>query len=243
MDISTLQRDEDYMDTCVVEVGDALIAKVPLAIYIPRRWDGGRLAKVSKETYSLAVYAIVDKERQKYAVSKACAVLQFTPSSTTITKFEDGEYYEFSFDKGQTICPNVNLLKQDTLVYSIYDDIIAKGHFPWYLDCVDVATLLMTCDYHGGLNLGPSNVPIEMIVASITRNRSDLRSYYRHILNQDMDIRHQPVQPELIEFRNIIYGATNVTAKLLGSYFDDALTSALVNPSEKAEGIESLLRK
>jgi hypothetical protein len=49
--------------------------------------------------------------------------------------------------------------------------------------------------------------------------------------------------PTFIPFRSPIYGATNTTAKLIGAYFDDSINSALVNPSEKVEGVESLLRR
>ena len=49
--------------------------------------------------------------------------------------------------------------------------------------------------------------------------------------------------PALIPFRSVTYGATNTTAKLMGAYFDEGLTSALVNPSQRTEKIEELLRR
>lgn len=244
MNGSEYKRDAEHIHGLIHETSSGiLIAVKPLVIYVPRGYEGTRLLTIAKEVRTVAVFCIVDPEAKKYGVSKAVTLMPITPTTVTIVSFDDGEYYEFSFAAGSTICPNYNLVKDDTLSYTVYDMIIAKGHIPWYLDYIDLATLLDTSNYHAGLNLGPSNVPMEMIAASISRDPKNMKAYYRHGMKAGVAIREQPVKPSFIAFRNIIYGATNTTAKLTGSYFDDGMASALVNTSEKTESVETLLRK
>ena len=45
-----------------------------------------------------------------------------------------------------------------------------------------------------------------------------------------------------IPLRSVAYAASNTTNKLAGSYFSVGLTSALVNPTERVEKIEAILR-
>lgn len=243
MEVSNWRRDAEFMHGCLDDsLDNLLMAKEDFSIYLPRVYEGGRLALIAKEIRIVSIFMMASPSKGVYGVSKACASMQITPRSSSIIEMQGDEYYEFSFAKGDVVCPNLELVKDDTLPYSIYDQIIAKGHIPWYLDIVDLATLLDTTDFHSGLSLGPTNIPLEMIAAMIARDGKDLRKYYRHVMQQGIGFREQKELPSIIAFRNIIYGATNTTAKLLGSYFDDGLTSALVIPSEKAEGIESLLR-
>lgn len=237
MDIATLKRDADFIKKNLKQVGDTLITTVDCKIYIPMNFAERKLAIISNEIRIVGIYAITMGD--VYGVSSACAMLQITPSSTSIVKIADDEYYEFSFDKGAVITPNCNLVKEDTLVYNIYDNIIAKGHVPWYLSYVDIGKIFATSDYHGGMSLGPTNTTIEILAASIARDSKDRTLYYRHTIDSlegvDTSVK--------IPFRNVIYGATNTTARLTGAYFDDGLTSTLVNPSESVEGIETLLRR
>ncbi|MNJ68815.1 hypothetical protein D3C77_650980 [compost metagenome] len=54
------------------------------------------------------------------------------------------------------------------------------------------------------------------------------------------DIRYTP--PTIIPLRNVSYGATNTIAKLTGSRFDEGMTSAIVNPGDRVERTEMVLR-
>lgn len=237
MDIKTLVRDGDAVKKAIKQVDKTLVAALDCKIYIPRRFEERKLAIISDEIRIVGIYAIC--VGGNYGVSSACAMMQITPSSTSIVSVDGDEYYEFTFYKGAVITPNCNLIKEDTLVYNIYDEVIAKGHIPWYLSYKDIGKIFTTSDYHGGLSLGPTNVAIEILAASIARSKDDRTIYYRHVIDNLEGVDNSVKIP----FRNVIYGATNTTARLTGAYFDDGLTSALTNPSETAEGIETLLRR
>lgn len=240
MDISGLIRDASKVHASLLETADgALITKTGCKIYIPKRYEDRHLAVIANDIRIVAVYFIVVDDLY-YGVSCANAMMQITPSSQSIVEIDGDEYWEFTFDKGAVITPNLELVKEDTLVYYLCEEIIAKGHIPWFFNYVDLGKLFTSARYHGNLALSPNNVALEMLVSAITRQSGDRTKYLRHA--PDPYVEEQKHKPVFIGLRNVLLGATNTTAKLMGNYFDDGLLSSLVNPSEKVEGVETLLR-
>lgn len=241
MDVSKLVRNAEKVHAAISETKNGtLIAVKECKIYVPTRYAERKLAVIAYETRIVGIFGIVVEDKY-YATSLANAIMQITPTSTSIVTIDEEEYYEFTFEKGAQITPNIELVKGDTFVYYIYDEIVAKGHIPWYFSYEDLGKLFTSAKYHGGITLAANNVPLEMIAAAITRQMKDRTEYFRHQI-KTIDEQFK-LKPAFIAFRSVIWGATNTTAKLMGSYFDDGLMSALVNPSEKAEGVESLLRR
>lgn len=238
MNPNQLVRNAAKVIAALIETeGDQLIAKKACKIYIPARFADRKLAVISGEMRVIGIFAFV-LEDGSYAVNCANAMMQITPTSTAIVKVAGEDNYEFSFTAGSIICPNMNLVKNDIITYAIYDEIIAKGNVPWYFDDSDLCKLFSTSAYHANVSLGMNNIPIELISAAITRQKGNLALYYRHSLKD----KNNKAEPTFIPFRSIIYGPTNTTAKLMGAYFDEGLLSSLNNPSQKTEGIETLLR-
>lgn len=240
MDIKGLKRDsKKVLEDWVTQRDNRIITKGGCKLYIPVRFTEHGLAFVGAETQCLGLCAIVIEKN--YAVLSINGMISIDPSSTRIIDIGEDKYYEFEFDKGSTVITNTNIIRQDTLLYSIYNEVVAKGRIPWYLSYEDVGKIFTTAKYHGGVTLAANNAIFEMIVATMSRQQKDRTKYYRHGVD---NLEHQIVNPPaFIPFRSPIYGATNTTAKMIGAYFDDSITSALTSPSEKVEGVEALLRK
>lgn len=241
MDIKSLVRDASKVHACLtVTAKGQMYASKACKIYIPVRFGERKLAHIGNTIYTTAVFAI-SVEDKFYAVSTVNSKMQLTPTSTNLVDIGGEEYYEFFFEKGSQITPNVDLVKDNQLAYKIYDELIAKGNIPWYISYEDLGKLFITAKEFANITLAGNNVPLEMIAAAIARDPDDRQKYYRHRIKSMAD--SKVVGPDYIPFRSVIYGATNTTAKLMGAYFDDGLMSALVNPSDKVEGVETLLRK
>lgn len=76
-----------------------------------------------------------------------------------------------------------------------------------------------------------------MLLSVIARNPDDLNQFFRQVTTgKDLE------RVKFIQLRSSTHGANNTTARLLGSHFSDNLTSALVNPSDREENIERILR-
>lgn len=239
MDPKTLKRDVEAVLKTIVISDKVMLTKTGCSIYIPVRYTSRKLATIGLTVESLGFFAIVVGD--VYAVSKACAMMPFTPSTLNTVTIGDIDCYELQFDKGAVICPNIDLVVKDSIPYYINDEFVSKGRVPWWHDEVDQAKLFVTSGYHTGVNIGPSNVIMEMIVSSTIRLASDRSVYYRHAVESLYDL-NRP-ESSVVPLRSPIYGATNTVARLLGSYFDDNLTSSLGNPSERVEGFETIVRQ
>ena len=241
MDINKLIRDPAKVHACLQELVDGrLVAKKSIKIYIPTRFAERGLASIGIETQIVGIYAIVVEDKY-YGISMVNAMIRIEPTSTIKILINEEEFYEFYFEPGSTVIATVNLVKADTLVYKIYDEIISKGRVPWYLNYTDLGKLFDSAKYHAGANIGGNHEVTELLVSMITRNANDRHLYYRSGLKSMEDLQKRP--PAFVALRSVTYSATNTLNKLAGSYFSEGMVSALVTPTEKVERIESLLRR
>lgn len=209
-------------------------------ILIPERYTEKGLATIGADIFIVGIFAIVIDDTV-YGVSKTNAMMQIKPSIISTVKFDGDHYLQFDFEPGSVVIETTQLVKDDSLVYRIFDEHISKGKIPWYLDYQkDLGGLFDSSGYHAGLDFGANHVILEMIAAAITRDAKNPVTYYRHLLKDESDLKKK--EPVVIPLRSVTYGATNTTSKLVGSYYADGLTAALVNPADKVEKIESLLR-
>lgn len=240
MEISKLKRDPDRVHATIIENGDALITKTGCRIYIPKRFEEKKLATVGEETHITAIFAMV-VEDQYYSTSMACATMRILPDITSVVKVGDVEYYEFIFNPGSTITPNVNLVTVSTLVYYIYNEILAKVKIPWYMNYDDLGGLLESAKHHADIRLAPDNIPLEIIAAIVSRNNQNVNQPYRQIRAGRDDVFTNP--PMYVPISSVLTQATNTTAKLMGNRFDEGLTSALIDPVEdRVDTVETILR-
>lgn len=239
MDYSKLVRDADYVKSAIKQVGSQLLAAKDVKIVIPYRFTQSKLAAVDSKIWTLCIYALVVDNR--YALVNVCSTMVITPSSTTIVSYKDEDYFEFSFDKGSVITPNTNLVIDDINAYNIYNEFIAKGNIPWYMNYEDTGKMLMTAHNYAGIKLAGTNSPLELIIATIARSNDDLYTYYRNTIKTQKDL--ETTKPAYVPFKSVSYGATSTAGKIMGSYFDEGLTSALTNDNNGSEGVEVFLRK
>lgn len=241
MDPSRWKREPSKVHAALRELPDGSIMTTREArIYIPERFIEKQLASIGAETYITGIYALVVEDAY-YGVSTINAKMRIQPTTISTVRFGEDSYLEFYFAPGSIVIADTNLIRIDGLVYLIFDEIVAKGHPPWYLEYEDLAKLFETADNHAGVKLGGSHAILEMIAAACARDPKDRSRYYRHSVQTYEEAKANP--PAVIPLRSVTYGATNTTAKLLGSYFADGLDSALVNPTTKKERIEDLLRR
>lgn len=241
MDYRRWVRDAAKVHACLHEAKDgSILTSKKCAIYIPERYAEKQLASIGAEVYILGIFALVVEDRY-YAVSSALAKIRLKNPTIATVKFDGDNYLEFTFEPGSVVIADKELVKDDILTYYVFEEFITKGRVPWFMNYQqDLAGLFDTAELHAGVKLGNNHVVLEIIVAAITRNAKDPTVYYRHLIQKESDLK--TIEPVTIPLRSVSYGATNTTSKLVGSYFGEGLTSALVNPSEKVETIETILR-
>lgn len=208
-------------------------------IYVPVRFTERGLASVSVETNVVGIFAIVVEDKY-YATMIVNALVRLDPNATNRVNFDGDEYYEFVFNPGSTVIPSLSLVKQNTIVYRIFDEFVNKGRIPWYLRYPELARLFDTAKKHAGANIGGDHEVTELIISMITRNSENRSQYYRQVIQSPEDLDTNP--PIHTPLKSVIDSATNTTNKLGGSYMQEGIISALGSPSERTERIEALLR-
>lgn len=241
MNPSTLTRDaKRVLDSWSTTKDGQMLTAKPCKIIVPARWTEQNLADVGTVTRTMAIFAIVMDDKY-YAVSNAAAMMRLTPTETNTIKVGSDDYLEFFFEAGSVVCPNINLVKDDTLPYRMYNEFFAKGRVPWYISYEDLGRIYESAPYHANLQVGANHAVPELMAAAICRSEKDVTRYYRHVVEGEQDLVMNP--PVTIPLKDVSLGATNTTARLMGSYFNDGLVSSLVNPSDRVEPIENLLRQ
>lgn len=241
MDSASFKRQASKVKAALKTQPDgSVLTTRELKLYVPERFVEKKLAVVSAETYVVGIYALATSQGD-YAVSTINAMHHVMPTVISTVKFDGESYLEMTFDPGSTVFATLDLIKEDILVYRIFDEIVAKGHIPWYLEYQDLATLFSSAKKHAGLDLTRVHAILEMIAAACARNPKQLTEYYRQGVTSLEEVVSHP--PTIIPLRSITYGTTNTTSRLMGSYWDQGLNSALINPTTKLENVEDLLRR
>lgn len=222
-----------------VDESGTLYTKKDLYVVIPDKFLDGKLGSID-DTFNAVGFGMWCIGNN-YAVDSTIAVMRYTPASTSILNIDDVKYRVMFFPSGSIVTDNVNLLKDDGLAFQVYDEFVAKGKNPFYMDYVDNVKIFQSAKQYAGADLRASPSILSTFAASRGRQVNDRTKYFRELLKVQDDLRKLPV--DMIEGRSVLFGATNTTARLVGSYHSDAVVSALTNPSTELESVEELLRK
>lgn len=235
-----LTRDGARVKACMHELPDeSLVAKKALKMIIPARFAEHSLAQIGIETYVCGIVMYVTEDMH-YALSKINAMIRITPTTTSKRVIDDEEFYEFYFEPGSVITPSLQLVRTDTLVYKIFDEVFSKGRVPTYMQYNDMAGIFDSSRKHANANVGSNREVTEILVSLIARNPNDRTQYYRQFVQSEDDLdKHPPIWTSLY---SVTDAATNTLNKLAGSYFHEGVVSALNSPASRTERLEDLLR-
>lgn len=207
-------------------------------IHVPARYADKGLLLFGDDTYCFGFFAIIVGE--SYAVSKAFAMLRINPLGQNRVNIGGVEYFEFEFPPGTVVIANTNVVMDDLLLYAAFDYFIDSAYIPWYLSYNDLLKMFHQTSYFTGSKLGAHRAVLEMIISNIARNPIKKTEYLRQCIFTPEEARKRPAW---VPYKSVLYGPRGTTARLMGAYFDTALRSALVNPSDRVDPIESLLRQ
>jgi len=240
MNVNHLIRDAAKVHAACKEVGDSLVAVHPCKIYIPEHYTSASLCTIDDVIRIVGIFGMTVDDKY-YATSNACTLMEIKPSTTNTVDIHGEKYLEFGFIAGDTIIKNLNLIRIGTLVYRIYNEIISKGKVPWYITMEDHAVLFETALSHGNAKLGADAALLELLTVAMCRQKEDRAKFFRH--DPRLNDPHSKIKPIFVPLKSVAYQSSNTTAKLLGAHFNEGLTSALVNKSERNESIEDILRQ
>lgn len=236
--IPTWIRDPNVIKSSFKEMGGKWIALNDAKIYFPVHYEEKGLAVISDTVETLGIVCI--RVGDAYAVLSVCARIVLSPSAVNRVDHDGEPYYELEFEKGSVVMESTKVVKNDILVYYISDTFISKGRIPWFMSYVDMCKIFRTAESHANSEVAKRPEIIELLVSLIARDNKDRSKYYRQVTNATHDVVNKV---SFVPLKNIEFGATNTLSKLGGAYFQTGVVSALINPTERVENIESILRQ
>lgn len=236
---SAYKRSKSRVDAAYKKVGTSLVALEPLRIQIPERFTERGLATIEDVTYILGFMAIITQDNY-YSSSTVTAMLRVEPDRIGRCVVNDVAYIELHFDKGSKLIASTDVVMVDNMIHRVYTEMYGKGRIPWYYEYEDVPKMFQDVGKYNGVTVGADLAIWEYVAASLCRDPDDPTKYFR----QRKDIKgHPEIHPYIVPLRNVSYGATNLVARLGGSYFDQGMTGTLTNPADRNERLESMLRQ
>ena len=163
--------------------------------------------------------------------------MRIEPTSMSNVMLNGVEYIEFTFDPGSTVIASNELVHDGKSLYYLFDEVPSRGNIPIFMNYEDLINMFDTASEFAGVKLASTPTILHMLLSKVGRDPKDPNKYFRQTSNgKDLD------DVLFIELRSNTHGATNTTARILGSYFEENITGALVNQSTKLEPIERILR-
>lgn len=227
-----------FLDNLYVDKDRAWRTKVPLKIYLPKRYKSqGLCASGDDSVHALGIFGLVSGDR--YAKVIVNAMVELMPFDDTEETVDEEEYVVYHFLKDSVVYKTIDLVKVNTIVYSIYNEFITSARVPWYFDFEDVARLFVSSKRHADAYLA-DNVIIELMVSMIMRDAKNLSTMYRTLISSYDYIRVNP--PTTVPFNSVIYNTHSTLNKIVGAYFDDSILAAVTQRTEKTDMLEEILR-
>lgn len=217
----------------------AIVTRKECVIQFPKRFVERNLAEIGSETYVFGIYALIMGDQ--YAISTIPSMVRTNPSRISETMVDDVPYYNFHYEAGSVIIENVNVIRKDSLIYNLMDEFFLKGNVPWYVGYEDLGKIFDKAKEFADSNVAENYATMEAMAAYISRDQKDRSVQFRHMVKSRQDVeKNMPTYIGL--YGNVFYAAPGTVNKLAGSYFQDAIVSALVQPSAKSSHVEDLLR-
>lgn len=217
----------DTKNNCTKFIGDKL------EILIPKRYENYGLLEHTENLNVLGIFEMRVNGGQVSGGLFLPATIVSEPRETYNTTEEELQYLVAVYGKNDIFISNMDVVKNDKLGYVLWNEFIALGNLPKFIDYTNIATLFDLVAEVCGINFNVNHAVFEMIYAHLFRDPDDITKEYRHTTM------NKP--PLFVELRNVSYGPDSTSAKLLGSYWNDGLNSALVNSSDKVSELDNIL--
>lgn len=240
MDITTLIRDPSKVIDAwsISKDSKSIIATKNVKVYFPKAYMTSTLGNIDDKFNVIGVFGIVVDDKY-FCASDALAKMSLQPDTVNVVKIQDGEYYELGWEPGSIITPNRFLVVSKELLSEVSNEFIEKGKTPWYLNLPFLSNLFSTDKLFGSVRIAEDRSLISLTSAFRARHPDDRRRPFRAMVKTQKEF--DTVMPVMTPLNSVAASASNTLTKLGGGYMNEGMVSALVEPSETLETVESLL--
>lgn len=216
-----------------------IVAKAPCVIHSPTRFADVGLANIGAENYIYGCFPVITNDN-KYSVCNINALVEIDPFKITQTIIEGIDYNVFHFRPGDKIIKTTSIVQRDTLMFDVFNELFFKGKIPWYVGYEDLGKLFDTAKYYADSRVGDIYEVVELLASIVTRVKGDRKTMVRNTVTSKSQVEIDKI--DYVPLQSIFYSVNTTLNKLAGAYFNDGVTSALVDQSSRVGKIESILR-
>lgn len=216
-----------------------LLCDQPTYVHIPTRFMDKGLGEVGTNNTIFGIFPVILANSKEYGIFSVDAMVYIEPFLTDEIDIDGVSYYSFYFEADTPIVSNLDVIKNDSIIYNILDEFLIKGKVPWYIGYEDLCKFLDTAESHAASNVGANYEIIEILSSMIARSSNNRKIYIRNDIDSKEAINSKI---EYIPLSSVMYVATGTVNKLIGAYMEEGIASALVTTSEESTRIEKLLR-
>lgn len=215
------QKDE------VIFTGDSL------EIYIPKRFEEKDFTKIESDVSTLAIFEMVVNGKDKLGFFLP-AFIKIVPSGIDTITVGEERFIKVSLVKNDLFMKTREIVQTEKIAYLIWNEFIYLGNIPKWMSYLDVVGMFKTLQKTTGLKFGVPPVVFEIIISHLARTQENLDAEYR--------LTDMKEQPSFIPLHSVAHAAVSVSARLIGSYFDDAVNVSLLQDKGRSSELEDILR-
>lgn len=229
MDRSTFER---YFKTN--SKGEVIFVGEELKIYIPKRYEEKQFTQITSEISTIGIFRMVadGKDEIKFLLP---AFIKIRPSGIDTETIGEDRYAVATLVKNDVFMVTNEVLQTEKIAYLIWNEFIYWGNTPTWMTYLDVMNMFKTLQKVTGLKFGVPPVVFEILISHLARTKRSLDEEYRLT---DM---HE--YPAFIPLHAVAHAATSVSARMIGSYFDDSVNVSLIQDEGKPSELENILRQ
>lgn len=215
-----------------------VIAKKKLSITFPVRFRDIKLAVIGEHSFVYGLFAIIVDNH--FALMNISTYVELGKAAVTIEKVNDVEYYVYTYEPGDIVIRTKDVVARSALIFSAIDEFYFKGKVPWYVGYEDMSKVFNTAMEYAGTKAKIIPSVMEFLASYVARAKKDRTKFIREVAKTREDYALENIA--WVPLRSVFWSAPGTVNKLAGAYFADGVVSALVNPSDRVESVESVLR-
>lgn len=209
-------------------------------LYIPEHFMHINLAVIGRRTLVYGCHALVTRDGQ-YAVRNINAMMQINPLVSKTVLIDGVKYLEFFFPKDTVMTVTTEAVKEDTVVYFLFNELFFNGKRPSFMNYSDMVKITDTSGKHAGSGIGSNRKTIQVLAAFLARDPGDYHKEYRFALH---DPKYNPKDGFYwAGMKNTFLSRKGVFNKLVANYAEDGITSSLKQTDGVTTPLERVLRQ
>ena len=214
--------------------GEVIFVGEECKIFLPKRYEEKQLMEITSEISTIGIFRMVvnDKDEIKMFLP---GFIKIKPSGIDTINIGEERYAVATLVKNDIFMSTTEILQTEKIAYLIWNEFIYWGNTPTWMSYLDVVNMFKTLQKVTGLKFGVPPVVFEILISHLARTKKSLDEEYRLT-----DMHEYPV---FIPLHSVAHAATSVSARLIGSYFDDAINVSLIQEEGKPSELENILRQ